>query len=118
MLNESIKVLNPRWSCCTHAVSIDSPVYNVDKSGIPFETQAANIAATKGMKKVRYQSLGKKGQVTIVGCASAAGQVLPLMVIFDVNHLNPKWTKGKFPGTTYGLEIMGGLTLSYLKHGV
>ena len=65
------------------------------------------LSAKKGTKKVRYRSSGKKGQVTIVGCASAAGQAIPPMVIFDAKRLNPEWTNGEFPGTTYGLSDNG-----------
>ena len=46
-------------------------IFDVDESGIPFD-HLRNVVAKKGTKKVRYQSSGKKGQVTIVGCASAA----------------------------------------------
>ena len=59
------------------------------------------------MKKVRYRSSGKKGQVTVVGCASAAGQATPSMVIFNAKRLNPEWTKGEFLGTTSGLSDNG-----------
>ena len=82
-------------------------IYNVDESGIPFDPRAPNVVAKKGTKKVRYRSSGKKGQVTIVGCASAAGQAIPPMVIFDAKRLNPEWTNGEFPGTTYGLSDNG-----------
>jgi hypothetical protein len=102
-------------------------VYNVDESGIPFDPRAPNVVATKGMKKVRYRSSGKKGQVTVVGCASAAGQAIPPMVIFDAMRLNPEWTKGEFPGTTYGLSDNGWINSElfeawmsehFLKHAV
>ena len=43
-------------------------------------------------KKVRYRASGKKGQVTIVACANAAGQAIPPMVIFDAKKLNHAWT--------------------------
>ena len=82
-------------------------IYNVDERGIPFDPRAPNVVAPKGTKKVRYRSSGRKGQVTIVGCASAAGQAIPPMVIFDAKRLNPEWTKGEFPGTTYGLSDNG-----------
>ena len=102
-------------------------VYNVDESCIPFDPRAPNVVATKGMKKVRYRSSGKKGQVTVVGCASAAGQAIPPMIIFDAKRLNPEWTKGEFPGTTYGLSDNGWINSElfeawmsehFLKHAV
>lgn len=67
-------------------------IYNVDESGIPFDPRAPNVVATRGTKKVRYRSSGKKGQVAVMGCASAAGHVIPPMVIFSAKRLNPEWT--------------------------
>ena len=84
-----------------------SQIYNVDESGIPFDPRPPNIVATKGTKKVRYRASGRKGQVTIVGCASASGHAIPPMVIFDAQKLNPAWTEGEFPGTKYGLSKNG-----------
>ena len=84
-----------------------SQIYNVDESGIPFDPRAPNIVTTKGIKKVRYRQSGRKGQVTIVGCASASGHALPPMVIFDAKRLNPERTIGEFPGTKYGLSNNG-----------
>ena len=80
---------------------LNSPtqIYNVDESGVPFDPNPPNIVAKKGSKKVRYRTSGKKGQVTIVGCANAAGQVLPPMIIFDVKKINHAWTKDEVPGT-------------------
>ena len=42
--------------------------------------------------------------MSIVACASAAGPVLPLMVIERLNH---EYTKGKVPGTLYGMSPNG-----------
>ena len=84
-----------------------SQIYNVDESGIPFDPRPPNVVTTKGTKKVRYRASGRKGQVTIVGCASASGHALPPMVIFDAQKLNPAWTEGEFPGTKYGLSSNG-----------
>ncbi|CAI8043787.1 Tigger transposable element-derived protein 6, partial [Geodia barretti] len=84
-----------------------SQIYNVDESGIPFDPRAPNIVTTRGTKKVRYRQSGRKGQVTIVGCASASGHALPPMVIFDAKRLNAAWTMGEFPGTKYGLSDNG-----------
>ena len=88
---------------------VDKPsqIYNVDESGVPLDPKPPNIITKKGSKKVRYRVSGRKGQVTIVGCANAIGQAIPPMVIFDARNLNPAWTKGEFPGTKYGLSDKG-----------
>ena len=40
-------------------------IYNVDETGIPLDPKAPNIVAKTGTKKVRYQSTGRKGQITV-----------------------------------------------------
>ena len=59
------------------------------------------------MKKVRYHCSGRKRQITIVGCANAAGHAIPPMVIYNAAKLNPAWTKGEVVGTKYGLSANG-----------
>ncbi len=81
-------------------------IYNVDESGLPLP-RCPNVIAQKGTKKVRYRTSGKKGQVTIVGSASATGQVLPPFVIFDATKLQQFWTVHEVPGTRYGLSSKG-----------
>ena len=84
-----------------------SQIHNMDESGMPLDPKAPNVVAVKG---VRYRSSGKKGQVTIVVCGNAAGQVIPPMVIFDAKNLNHAWTDKEIPGTKYGLSDKGWIT--------
>ena len=86
-----------------------SQIYNVDESGVPLNPRPPKVITTKGRatKKVRYRTSGRKGQITIVGCANASGQAIPPMVIFDAARLNPAWTKDEVPGTKYGLSSNG-----------
>jgi len=60
-------------------VNKPSQLYNVDETGVPFNPRPPNIVATKGRKtkKVRYRTSGRKGQLTVVACANAAGQTIP-----------------------------------------
>ena len=88
-------------------VSRPAQVYNVDETGMPLDPKAPNVIAERGAKKVRYRASGKKGQVTIVACANAAGQAIPPMVIFDAKKLNHAWTAHEIPGTKYGLSDKG-----------
>ena len=87
--------------------SKSSQIYNVDESGIRlFDLHAPNIVTTKEIKKVRYRQSGRKGQVTIVGCASASGHAFLPMVIFDAKRLNPEWTIGEFQELSMVLVTM------------
>ena len=90
-------------------VSRPAQIYNVDESGVPFNPRPLKVVSEKGRqtKKVRYRCSGRKGQITIVACAIAAGQAIPPMVIFNASKLNPAWTKGEIPGTQYGLSANG-----------
>ncbi len=60
----------------------------IDESGIPFDYKVPNVVAKTGSKKFRYRQSGKKRQVTVVACASAIGQAIPPMIIFDAQNLN------------------------------
>ena len=82
-------------------------IYNVDESGMPLDPKAPNMVTQRGKKKVRYRSSGRKGQITVIACANAAGQAIPPMVIYDAKKLNHAWTANEVPGTKYGL-IRGG----------
>ena len=102
-------------------------IYNVDESGVPLDPKALNVVAKKGSKKVRVRSTGRKGQVTVVACGNAAGQVIPPMIIFDAKKLCHAWTRGEVPGTSYGLSDKGWITTElfqswltehFLKHAV
>ena len=86
-------------------------IYNMDKSGIPLDHRSPCVLARKGQKK----STGNKSQITIVGCINAAGQALPLFIVFDARNLNIQWTEGEVPGTTYGLSNSGWMDNIFFK---
>lgn len=73
----------------------------------PLDSRPPNIIAKRGQKKVRYRTAGNKNQITVIGCANAAGQSVPPMVIFEGTYLNHEWTVGKVPGTFYGTSGKG-----------
>jgi len=82
-------------------------IYN---GGVSLDPKALNVVAKKGSKKVWVKSTGRKGQVTVVACGNAAGQVISPMVIFDAKKLCHAWTRGEVPGTSYGLSDKGWIT--------
>ena len=49
---------------------------------IPLELHPPKIIAKKGQKKVRYQMSGEKQQISIIGCGSVMGYVLPHFIAF------------------------------------
>ena len=83
---------------------------------LPLDPKPPKVVARKGLKKVRYRTSGKKSQVTVLGCASATGQVQLPFIIFDTKQLNPQWARGEVPATCYGLSN-NGWTDQELFHG-
>ena len=83
-----------------HLMNSPEQIYNVDESGMPLNHCAPKVVKQKAQKKVRIRTTGDKSQITVVGCASASGQVIPPYVIFDTATLNVGWTEGEVTGTT------------------
>ena len=54
----------------------------MDEIGIPLELHPPKIIAKKGQKKVRYQMSVEKQQISIIGCGSVMGYVLPHFIAF------------------------------------
>jgi len=84
-----------------------SQIYNCDESGIPLEHKLPKIVGPKGMKKVRQCTSGTKTQITILACASAAGQTIPPMVMFTGKTHNNALSKGEVPETLFGMLQLG-----------
>lgn len=93
-----------------------SQIYNMDESGMPLDHCPPNVVARRGQKKIRYRVAGKKEQITILGCANAAGLALPPMVIFEGKHLNYQWTLEEVPGTYYGMSGKGWTDQELFRH--
>ena len=59
------------------------------------------------MKQLDHATSGDKSQVTVLACVSAAGQILPPMVIFDWKRLKVEFHKNEISGTLHGLSSKG-----------
>ena len=57
-------------------------IFNCDESGFEFDAINKIIAAARGAKHVPRVSNGQHEKVTVLACASAAGNTIPLMFIF------------------------------------
>ena len=82
-------------------------IYNVDETGIPLNPKTPKVVTAKSTKKVRYQSTGRKGQLTVVACGNACGQVIPPLIIFDAKNIRHAWTRNEVPGSKYGASDKG-----------
>jgi len=52
-------------------------------TGVPLNLKPPKIVVPEGMKKPCYQSPSQKGQITVVACCNAAGNVLSPLVIYN-----------------------------------
>jgi len=63
-------------------------IYNCDESGMPLQHKIPKVVSTNSTKKICQVSSGNKTQITVLGCASATGQVMPPIVVFTGKHFN------------------------------
>ena len=78
-------------------------IFNVDETGLSLNPPPLKTVHAKGEKNPSQCSSGNRSQVTVVGCISAGGQILPPMVIWNRKTLPPQLAHMELPGTIYGL---------------
>ena len=82
-------------------------VFSLDELGMPLDPCLPKIIAVKGIKHPPSITKGDKIQITTLACCSAAGYVIPPLVVFDRKTLKPEMTTGEDPGTMYGMSSNG-----------
>jgi hypothetical protein len=82
-------------------------VFNCDETGMSFAPKPGKVAVGVGQKHPYKVTSGDKSQLTVLACASASGNCIPPMVIFDRKTLKLEMTHGEVPGTFYGLSQNG-----------
>ena len=84
---------------------LDKPgaIFNADETGMPLDHKPEKAIAKKGVRNVTAHTSGDKTSITVITCGSAAGQVIPPMVLFQGKRLNHTFTIGEIPGTMYGM---------------
>ena len=78
-------------------------IFNVDESGINMELRQGKVIVKKGSKNVHCLSKGSRDHITVNYCVSAAGHVLPPMIIYEKS----------FPSAPY--KARGPLNALYAK---
>ena len=91
-------------------------IYNMDETGVPLEPRPPKVVARRGQKKVRYRTSGTKAQITVIGCGSATGQVLPPFIIFAAKQLNPLWMSDEVSGSRYAVSNKGWIDQNLFFH--
>ena len=82
-------------------------IYNMDETGVPLCPRPPKVIARKGQKKIRYRTSGQKAQITVIGCGSATGQVIPPFIIFAAKQISPLWTKDEVNGSRFAVSENG-----------
>lgn len=87
----------------------DTPtqIFNVDETGLSLDPKPAKVVTTHGVKHPMTITAGNKTQITVVSACSAAGYILPPMVIFNRKTLKPELAYGEVPGSVYGMSKNG-----------
>ena len=73
---------------------LDNPraIFNVDETGMPLDHKPEKAIAKMGARNVTAHASGDKTNITVIACGSAAGQVIPQMVLFQGKKLNHTFT--------------------------
>ena len=79
----------------------------MNEMGIPLELHPPKINAKKGQKKIRYQTSGEKQKISIIGCGSVMGYVIPLLIVFAAKQVNYLWTRNKGIGSRFAFSDNG-----------
>lgn len=82
-------------------------IYNMDETGVPLQPRPPKVIAKRGQKKIRYRTSGQKAQITVIGCGSATGQIIPPFIIYAAKQLNPLWIRNEVGGSRYAVSDKG-----------
>ena len=88
-------------------VSQPCRIFNVDETGLSLNPPPLKTIHEKGQKNPSQCSSGNRSQITVVGCVSAGGQILPPMVIWNRKRVPAQLAQMECPGTIYGLSTKG-----------
>ena len=58
-------------------------IFNLDESGMPLDPCPPKVITQNGVKHSVSITTGDKAQITTLACCSAAGYVIPPLVMFD-----------------------------------
>ena len=82
-------------------------IYNCDESVFTLQHRPTRVIGLRGQKDLCSITRGDKSQITVLSACSAAGYLLPPMIIFDRKKLKTSLTICEIPGTSYGLSKKG-----------
>ena len=75
---------------------------------MPLELRPPKVIAKRGQKKIRNQTSDQKHQITVIGCGSTTGHVIPPSVVFAAKNSTICGQTMKFLGRIMELVTMDG----------
>ncbi|CAF4383468.1 unnamed protein product, partial [Rotaria magnacalcarata] len=86
-------------------------IYNCDESGFSDETACEMVIVSLETKQAYEQSGGSgKSFTTSLIYGNATGDILPPFIIYSAKNLNPQWTLGGPPGSSFAVSDSGWIT--------
>ncbi|XP_066285774.1 uncharacterized protein [Branchiostoma lanceolatum] len=82
-------------------------VYNADETGMELDARRSRVVVPTASKRAPAIRSGGRDHVTVMACVSAAGAVLPPMVIYDKNLPSGRFSEGGPPGAVYAHSASG-----------
>ncbi|XP_018370178.1 PREDICTED: tigger transposable element-derived protein 1-like [Trachymyrmex cornetzi] len=96
-------------------------IFNMDEKGCRLTMHhQPTVLAQKGAKRVHFIANEHAENVTVVGCVSAIGNVIPPMIIFKGKRGKPEFTDNLPPGSIISMAPKGFITtelfIKFLNH--
>ncbi|KAB0804529.1 hypothetical protein PPYR_01499, partial [Photinus pyralis] len=87
-------------------------IYNMDKKGCRLTVHhQQTVLAQKGVKRLHLVAPEHAENVTVVGCVSASGTVIPPMIIFKGKRKKPEFDDNLPPGSLVKMAPKGSMTI-------
>ena len=102
-------------------ISHPERIYNIDEKGTRLTIHhQQTVFARKGAKRVHLVAPEHAENITVVACANAIGNVVPPMVIFKGQRMNPDWKRDMPIGSEVVMSGKGSMTtltfIHWLQH--
>ncbi|KAI8513919.1 hypothetical protein Bbelb_082430 [Branchiostoma belcheri] len=82
-------------------------VYNADETGMSMDARKSRVVVPTTSKRAPSIRSGGRDHITVMSCVSAAGAVVPLMIIFNRAMPSGKFSEGGPPGAMYAWSESG-----------
>ncbi|CAH1276962.1 JRKL [Branchiostoma lanceolatum] len=82
-------------------------IYNADETGMSLDAKKSRVIVPTSSKRAPSVSSGGRDHITVMACVSAAGTVIPPMIIFSKSRPSGNFSEGGPPGAVYTYSESG-----------